>query len=387
MELAREAMKAAKERKARSQMNLLDGVEEDDETKSSNEFKNQELFQYLKELTSSSRKGGRRCSTYAKVKDALIEKFGESVFKADKSQVQEYLRTGGKGPAPSLPPTKEEEVESYVVETTDSKRIGLICRADGRVMWKRNKDSNLPKLNDRLLSINKIKYQGQEGQICEDLDAPISLRFSKTSSSSSCTLPFVLVECVAYIRSHGMKVDGIFRKNGNLGQASALRDAFLKYESEKSQTPDLELMLGMSNDGHVRTVASLLKMYFRELKDPLFPFNSYDDLIKCGPDKLAIKALVSDRDKVPQQNYDILASLMCFLQSVSKHSGVNKMTPNALSICWSQSLMRTPTSGSGDPTEILMAFAKDAGTCNSIVEVMIENVSDIFEERLLYSWL
>ena len=184
-----------------------------------------------------------------------------------------------------------------------------------------------------------------------------------------------------------MKVDGIFRKNGNLGQASALRDAFLKYESEKSQTPDLELMLGMSNDGHVRTVASLLKMYFRELKDPLFPFNSYDDLIKCGPDKLAIKALVSDRDKVPQQNYDILASLMYFLQSVSKHSGVNKMTPNALSICWSQSLMRTPTSGSGDPTEILMAFAKDAGTCNSIVEVMIENVSDIFEERLLYSWL
>ena len=89
MELAREAMKAAKERKARSQMNLLDGLEEDGETKSSsNEFKNQELFQYLKELTSSSRKGGRRCSTYAKVKDALIEKFGESVFKADKSQVQ-----------------------------------------------------------------------------------------------------------------------------------------------------------------------------------------------------------------------------------------------------------------------------------------------------------
>ena len=158
MELAREAMKAAKERKARSQMNLLDGLEEDGETKSSsNEFKNQELFQYLKELTSSSRKGGRRCSTYAKVKDALIEKFGESVFKADKSQVQEYLRTGGKGPAPSLPPTKEEEeeVESYTIETSDSKRIGLICRADGRVMWKRNKDSNLPKLND-LFSINKI---------------------------------------------------------------------------------------------------------------------------------------------------------------------------------------------------------------------------------------
>ena len=386
-------MKAVKERKTRSQMNLLDGVEKDVETKkSSNEFKNQELFQYLKELTSSSRsrKGGRRCSTYSKVKDALIEKFGESTFKADKTQVQEYLRTGGKGPAPSLPPTKEEEeVESYVVETTDSKRIGLICRADGRVMWKRDKDSNLPKLSDRLLSINKIKYQGQEGQICEDVDTPISLRFSKTSSSSSsCTLPFVLVECVAYIRSHGMKVDGIFRKNGNLGQASALRDAFLNYESGKSKTsPDLELMLGMSNDGHVRTVASLLKMYFRELKDPLFPFNSYDDLIKCGPDKLAIKALVSDRDKVPQKNYDILASLMYFLQSVSKHSGVNKMTPNALSICWSQSLMRTPTSGSGDPTEILMAFAKDAGTCNSIVEVMIENVSDIFEERLLYSWL
>ena len=204
MELAREAMKAAKERKARSQMNLLDGLEEDGETKSSsNEFKNQELFQYLKELTSSSKKGGRRCSTYAKVKDALIEKFGESVFKADKSQVQEYLRTGGKGPAPSLPPTttgtstkeeeKDENDESYVVETSESKRIGLICRADGRVIWKRNVDSNLPRLHDRLVSINKIKYQGQEGDMCTDLDTPISLRFLKSvdSSSSSITLPFV----------------------------------------------------------------------------------------------------------------------------------------------------------------------------------------------------
>jgi hypothetical protein len=147
------------------------------------------------------------------------------------------------------------------------------------------------------------------------------------------------------------------------------------------------MMLGMSNDGNIRTVASLLKMYFRELKDPLIPYNAYDDLIKCGADVLALKALLSDRVKVPQQNYDILASLMYFLKSVSKHSDVSRMTPNALSICWAQSLMRTPTNGSGDPTEILMAFAKDAGTCNSIVEIMIDNVSKIFEEKHLYSWL
>ena len=75
---------------------------------SSNEFKNQELFQYLKELTSSSRKGGRRCSTYAKVKDALIEKFGESVFKADKSR-SGVSSNRGKGPAPSLPPTRKRK--------------------------------------------------------------------------------------------------------------------------------------------------------------------------------------------------------------------------------------------------------------------------------------
>ncbi len=137
------------------------------------------------------------------------------------------------------------------------------------------------------------------------------------------------------------------------------------------------------------TVASLLKMYFRELKEPLFPFHCYDDLIKCGPDVKALKALVCDRYKVPQENYDILASLMYFLKDISKHSDVNKMTPNALSICWSQSLMRTPTTDmdSSDPTAILMAFAKDAGVCNTIVETLIEDVNEIFEERLLYSML
>ena len=79
MELAREAMKAAKERKARSQMNLLDGLEEDGETKNcNNEFKNRNCF-IFERVDIISRKGGRRCRTYAKVKDALIEKLARCV--------------------------------------------------------------------------------------------------------------------------------------------------------------------------------------------------------------------------------------------------------------------------------------------------------------------
>ena len=259
-EIAHQAMIAARKRKERSKRDLLSHNDEDE---NNDGFKNQALFQFLKQLTSpQGTKGGRRCSTYSKVKGALIDEFGESAFKEDKIKVQEYLRTGGKGPAPSLPPdssvsTKTSSGENYVVETSKNTRIGLICRSDGTVMWKRNADSSLPRLYDRLVSINddKIKYEGQEGEVCADLDTPIALKFSKRSSSFSCSLPFVLVECVAYIRTHGMAVDGIFRKNGNLGQCSALRDAFVKYVICLLKHRSLSLSLSFISE-HTHTYTS-----------------------------------------------------------------------------------------------------------------------------------
>jgi len=32
----------------------------------------------------------------------------------------------------------------------------------------------------------------------------------------------------------------------------------------------------------INSVAGVLKMYFRELKDPLFPFHMFDDLMACS---------------------------------------------------------------------------------------------------------
>jgi len=32
----------------------------------------------------------------------------------------------------------------------------------------------------------------------------------------------------------------------------------------------------------INSVAGVLKLYFRELKDPLFPFHMFDDLMACS---------------------------------------------------------------------------------------------------------
>ena len=127
-----------------------------------------------------------------------------------------------------------------------------------------------------------------------------------------------------------------------------------------------------------RTVASLLKMYFRESPAPLFPSAVYHDLLKNRKVARGLEDII--RRRVPQGNRDNLAVLMQLLYRVTQLKAVNKMSANALSICWAQSLLRTPpASATMDEHEIMFAAAMDSTKCSQVVETVISNFTDIFE--------
>jgi len=76
-------------------------------------------------------------------------------------------------------------------------------------------------------------------------------------------IPFVLKCCAEFIEKRGI-VDGIYRLSGVKSNISKLRHAF-----DEGKAPNLEEDSILQD---IHCVASLLKMYFRELPNPLLTY-------------------------------------------------------------------------------------------------------------------
>ncbi len=83
-------------------------------------------------------------------------------------------------------------------------------------------------------------------------------------------VPKILRVCTDFIEKHGT-VDGIYRHTGLQSNIQRLRNAF---DEEKFDEVQNEIYI---NDIH--SVSSLLKMYFRELPNPLLTYQLYNKFI------------------------------------------------------------------------------------------------------------
>lgn len=76
-------------------------------------------------------------------------------------------------------------------------------------------------------------------------------------------IPLVLKCCAEFIEKHGL-VDGIYRLSGVKSNIQKLRHGF-----DQGRIPDLTEDAILQD---IHCVASLLKMYFRELPNPLLTY-------------------------------------------------------------------------------------------------------------------
>lgn len=89
-------------------------------------------------------------------------------------------------------------------------------------------------------------------------------------SNTQQDVPKILSICTQFIEQHGI-VDGIYRHTGLQSNIQKLRNAF---DEEKFSEIEQEIYI---NDVH--SVSSLLKMYFRELPNPLLTYQLYHKFI------------------------------------------------------------------------------------------------------------
>ncbi|KAJ7418595.1 Rho GTPase activating protein 25 [Willisornis vidua] len=84
-------------------------------------------------------------------------------------------------------------------------------------------------------------------------------------------VPVLVQKCAQFILERGRSEEGIFRLPGQDTVVKQLRDAF-----DAGERPSFH------RDTDVHTVASLLKLYLRELPEPVVPWAQYEDFLLCG---------------------------------------------------------------------------------------------------------
>ncbi|XP_034968042.1 rho GTPase-activating protein 24 isoform X1 [Zootoca vivipara] len=186
-------------------------------------------------------------------------------------------------------------------------------------------------MEDWVKSIRRVIWApfggGIFGQKLED-----TVRYEKRYGNH--LAPMLVEQCVDFIRLRGLKEEGLFRLPGQANLVKELQDAF-----DCGEKP----LFDRNTDVH--TVASLLKLYLRELPEPVIPYAKYEDFLSCAKllskeEETGLNELVKQVKSLPPVNFNLLKYICRFLDEVQSYSGVNKMSVQNLATVFGPNILR-----------------------------------------------
>ncbi|NXA55865.1 HMHA1 protein, partial [Nothocercus julius] len=217
--------------------------------------------------------------------------------------------------------------------------------------------------------------------------------FTKASQSSSDGIPFIIKKCISEIEKRALKTKGIYRVNGVKTRVEKLCQAF---ENGKEL---VELSQASPHD-----ISNVLKLYLRQLPEPLMPFRMYNELVglakeslqggeakgrsgKGGPelvdrgadtDKVVVTLVMKLKELLKELPWENMATLQYLLQHLRRIVEVeqdNKMTSSNLGIVFGPTLMRPRPTDATISLSSLVDYPHQA----RIIEALIIFYSTIFE--------
>ncbi|XP_048025687.1 rho GTPase-activating protein 12b isoform X7 [Megalobrama amblycephala] len=178
------------------------------------------------------------------------------------------------------------------------------------------------------------------------------------------SVPNFVKMCIEHVENTGLSVDGLYRVSGNLAVIQKLR--FAVNHDEKVNLEDSKW-----EDIHVTTGA--LKMFFRELPEPLFTYTSFNDFveaIKPSDYKQRVQSIKDLIKQLPKPNQETMKVLFKHLKRVIDHGEVNRMTTQSVAIVFGPTLLR-PEIETGNMA-VHMVYQ------NQIVELILLEYENIF---------
>ncbi|KPJ13027.1 Rho GTPase-activating protein 15 [Papilio machaon] len=281
------------------------------------------------------------------------------------------------------PPTLEEYPPQYQSSNTDLESLGRTPPVARHARHKKAGGSSNEDLSD------STEVSTQKSQVTkvlrkffpkrptmEDLvkkgiykDEPVfGRKLEEVCSESSPRVPEFVRACVREIESteENLSTDGLYRASGNLSQVQKIR---LEID-QKNQSV-------ISNNTDIHVLTGALKLFFRELKEPLIPCTMFDRVLSaCSikPREARIKEFREIVNCLPECNRDTLKFLLEHLLKVTQYSERNRMHTANLAIVFGPTLLWAPAAQAHN-------IAVDCIQQNNVVDILLNDYHDIFDRR------
>jgi len=164
------------------------------------------------------------------------------------------------------------------------------------------------------------------------------------------TVPTIVRRCTERVEQMGVEEPGLYRVPGRQADVRRLKEMFIT--DGHAQIPE--------DVKDVNTVASLLKLYLREMPEPLFTNALHSELIEAAKAATAddSAAFVGVLRKLPTAHLDTVCHLFRHLRVVHAAAATNKMTAENLGTCFGPSIV-SPTDGEASDA-MMVSVGKDA---------------------------
>uniref|UniRef100_A0A8C9YQ88 Rho GTPase-activating protein 29 n=1 Tax=Sander lucioperca TaxID=283035 RepID=A0A8C9YQ88_SANLU len=219
--------------------------------------------------------------------------------------------------------------------------------------------------------------------------------FTQAAKNSPDGIPFIIKKCTSEIECRALNIKGIYRVNGAKSRVEKLCQAF---ENGK----DLVELSDLSP----HDISNVLKLYLRQLPEPLILYRYYNDII--GLAKECQRVIVEEADKpqsthavekggtsiqlnrvifkirdllrqLPTTNYRTLRFLIAHLNRVTEQAEENKMTASNLGIIFGPTLIKPRQTD----TEVSLSSLVDYPYQALMVELLVRHFQAVFDASLL----
>uniref|UniRef100_A0A8C8K0T7 Breakpoint cluster region protein n=1 Tax=Oncorhynchus tshawytscha TaxID=74940 RepID=A0A8C8K0T7_ONCTS len=170
------------------------------------------------------------------------------------------------------------------------------------------------------------------------------IKISTVTKREHSKVPYIVRQCLEEIERRGMEEVGIYRVSGVATDIQVLKAAF------DTNNKDVSVMM---SEMDVNAIAGTLKLYFRELPEPLFT----DDLYPNFAGGIALSDSVAKEScmlnlllSLPEPNLVTFLFLLDHLKRVADKESINKMSLHNLATVFGPTLLRPAEKDSKIPT-------------------------------------
>uniref|UniRef100_A0A8C3AQ28 BCR activator of RhoGEF and GTPase n=1 Tax=Cyclopterus lumpus TaxID=8103 RepID=A0A8C3AQ28_CYCLU len=170
------------------------------------------------------------------------------------------------------------------------------------------------------------------------------VKISTVTRRERSKVPYIVRQCLEEIERRGLEEVGIYRVSGVATDIQALKTAF------DTNHKDVSVMM---SEMDVNAIAGTLKLYFRELPEPLFTDDLYPNFAggitlsdSVAKESCMLNLLLS----LPEPNLVTFLFLLDHMKRVAEKESVNKMSLHNLATVFGPTLLRPSEKDSKIPT-------------------------------------